>query len=110
MIAVAYVAAIALILSAIGKFIRHKENPQQIHIGVPIIEVIAAILLMLLPNIAHFSDYLMIHHFSGHDQEQNEPHSKSLVPSSDAQDYYPQRQEDQKEYSEPENILDQYKM
>ncbi|MBU0743826.1 MAG: type IV secretion protein IcmD [Gammaproteobacteria bacterium] len=51
MVATAYLAGFGLTIAAIFKFKQHKDNPQQVTMGVPITMLLVGIALIFLPNI-----------------------------------------------------------
>lgn len=44
-----YITGIVLIVIAFGKYMRHRDNPQEVPLSVPIIYLILAICIILLP-------------------------------------------------------------
>lgn len=51
MTATAYLAGFGLTIAAIFKFKQHKDNPQQVTMGVPITMLLVGVALIFLPNI-----------------------------------------------------------
>jgi intracellular multiplication protein IcmD len=51
MTAAAYLAGFGMTIAAIFKFKQHKDNPQQVQMGVPITMLLVGVLLIFLPNI-----------------------------------------------------------
>jgi intracellular multiplication protein IcmD len=51
MTATAYLAGFSLTIAAIFKFKQHKDNPQQVTMGVPITMLLVGVALIFLPNI-----------------------------------------------------------
>ena len=51
MIGGSYVGGIALTIAAIFKFKQHKDNPQQVQMGVPITMLLVGVALIFLPSL-----------------------------------------------------------
>ena len=51
LVAIAYIVGIGYALSAIIKFKNHKENPQQVPLSMPVIELCVALSLIFLPTL-----------------------------------------------------------
>lgn len=90
-VAVLYIAAMGVFISATMKYRIHRQNPQQIPLSTPITELILAIVLAALPTVSKMTNQHLFNVTPNLIQSQQTPHAPSgaIVPVQPGQPQQP---------------------